>query len=152
MSIAMLLHVLSAVIWVGGMFFAYMVLRPAAATLLEPPQRLSLWAGCFQGFFIWVWLSVLLLPTSGYWLLFGIFRSMAAAPLYIHLMHGLGLLMITLYLLLFFRPYPRLRKAVAAADWPLAAKQLAGIRRIVGSNLLLGILTISIAVTGRWLP
>ena len=42
MSVTITLHLLSAVIWVGGMFFAYMVLRPAAATLLEPPQRLPL--------------------------------------------------------------------------------------------------------------
>jgi putative copper export protein len=39
------LHVLSAMIWVGGMFFAWMVLRPAAANTLTGPVRLVLWAG-----------------------------------------------------------------------------------------------------------
>lgn len=29
MSLAIARHVLSAVIWVGGMFFAYMAMRPA---------------------------------------------------------------------------------------------------------------------------
>jgi len=30
MIVAISLHLLSAVIWVGGMFFAYVALRPAA--------------------------------------------------------------------------------------------------------------------------
>lgn len=151
MSILLSLHVLAAVIWVGGMFFAYVVLRPNAALLLEPPARLRLWAGCFQGFFIWVWLAVIALPASGYWLMFRLFQGMGSSPLYVHLMHGLGLLMIVLYLYLFFRPYPQLRAAVAAADWPAGGRHLAIIRHIVGTNLLLGLLTISIAAGGRWL-
>lgn len=44
------LHVLSALIWVGGMFFAWMVLRPAAVKALDGPARLTLWVGVFQGF------------------------------------------------------------------------------------------------------
>ena len=70
MSIAIGLHILAAVIWIGGMFFAYMVLRPVAASQLEPPARLTLWAACFDRFFVWVWLAVVLLPLSGYWILF----------------------------------------------------------------------------------
>lgn len=31
MSLALALHVLAVVVWVGGMFFAYMTLRPVAA-------------------------------------------------------------------------------------------------------------------------
>ena len=38
LSIALTLHLLSAVVWVGGMFAAYLCLRPAAGPL-EPPQR-----------------------------------------------------------------------------------------------------------------
>jgi uncharacterized membrane protein len=37
------LHVLAALVWVGGMFFAWMVLRPAAVKALEGPARLTLW-------------------------------------------------------------------------------------------------------------
>jgi uncharacterized membrane protein len=36
------IHLLAAVFWVGGMAFAYMVLRPAAAAF-APPERLPLW-------------------------------------------------------------------------------------------------------------
>lgn len=145
----LLLHILSAVIWVGGMFFAYMVLRPVAASQLEPPQRLPLWAACFQGFFVWVWVAVILLPLTGYWMLFAMFKGMANAPLYVHAMQGVGLLMIALYLWLYFGPYRALRTAVAAQDWPNGGARLATIRRIVGTNLLLGLVTITIAVAGR---
>jgi len=43
MAYAVTLHILGAVIWVGGMFFAYMALRPAIVETLEPPFRLKLW-------------------------------------------------------------------------------------------------------------
>ena len=58
-ALALALHILGAVVWVGGMFAAYMCLRPAAGPL-EPPQRLKLWRAFFQKFFPWVWLSILL--------------------------------------------------------------------------------------------
>ena len=31
MSVAITLHVLAAIVWIGGMFFALLILRPAAA-------------------------------------------------------------------------------------------------------------------------
>ena len=34
----------------GGMFFAYVCLRPVAASLLEPPARLKLWSGSLSAF------------------------------------------------------------------------------------------------------
>ncbi len=51
MGIAISLHLLASVIWVGGMFFAFMFLRPAAANLLEAEQRFPLWANVFKRFF-----------------------------------------------------------------------------------------------------
>ncbi|KAG1694742.1 Bifunctional purine biosynthesis protein PurH [Nymphon striatum] len=51
MSIALSLHVLAVVIWVGGMFFAHQALRPAAVSTLEPPLRLQLWVATFKRFF-----------------------------------------------------------------------------------------------------
>ena len=149
-ALAIVLHLLSAVIWVGGMFFAYIVLRPAMGTL-EPPQRLGLWAGVFKRFFPWVWAAILVLLVSGYWMLFGYFGGFAGSGLHIHIMHALGLLMMLLFMHLFFAPYRRLRKAVAAADWPVAGQQIGQIRRIVGINLVLGLLVVFIASGGRYL-
>jgi len=151
MSVAIGLHILAAIIWVGGMFFAYMVLRPVAANQLEPPARLTLWSSCFDRFFVWVWLAVVLLPLSGYWMLFEVLGGMANVGIYVHLMQGIAWIMIALFVYLYFVPYPRLKDAVAAGNWPSGGQALVAIRRIVGTNLLLGLLTAVIATTGRYL-
>ena len=150
MPIAITLHMLSAVVWVGGMFFAYMALRPAAASLLEPPQRLPLWSKTFARFFPWVWAAVVILPASGYWMIFEVFEGMRNAGLYIHVMQAIGIVMIMIFLHLYFAPYQRMNKAIAAGDWPAAAKQLAVIRRLVGTNLILGLITVAVAGGGAY--
>ncbi|MCW9023936.1 MAG: CopD family protein [Gammaproteobacteria bacterium] len=149
-SLLLSLHVLAAVIWVGGMFFAHQCLRPVAASQLEPPVRLTQWVGVFGRFFPWVWIAVVLMPVTGYILLFGIYQSMANAPLYVHIMSGLGLLMILIYLFVYFVPYQKLKDAVATQAWPTGAKHLASIRFLVGVNLSLGLILIAIASGGRY--
>ena len=150
-SINSLLHVLSAVIWVGGMFFAYVCLRPTAAQQLEPPQRLTLWVGVFGKFFPYVWGSIVLLPLTGFGLMFAIWDSFAATPLYVHIMYGLGIVMILIYLHVYFSPYRRLRQAVAIQDWPSGGQQLNQIRGLIKINLSLGIIVICVASGGRYL-
>lgn len=150
-TIAISLHVLAAVIWVGGMFFAHQVLRPVAAQFLEPPQRLTQWSAVFSRFFPWVWLSIALLLASGYWMVFRIFGGMASAGLHIHVMQGLGWLMILLYAHLYFAPFRRLKEAVVTENWPEGGKRLNQIRQIVGINLVLGLLVIVVAAGGRYI-
>ena len=151
MSLLSSLHILAVIVWVGGMFFAYMVLRPAAASLLEPPQRLSLWRRVFNGFFPWVWASIILILVSGLWMMFAYFGGFAGASAYIHTMLALGIIMMMLFMHVFFAPYKRLKKAVDAQNWPEGAKQLNMIRKIVGINTILGIVTSLVAVAGKGL-
>ncbi len=151
MPVAIALHLLAAVVWVGGMFFAWMALRPVAASLLEPPLRLPLWTQTFARFFPWVWAAVLLLPATGYWMVFAVFGGMGHVGLHVHIMQGLGWLMILLYLHVFFAPYRRMRRAVAAEDWKAAGASLAQIRRIIGFNLILGLIVAAVASGGRYL-
>ena len=150
-SLLIALHLLAAIVWIGGMFFAHQVLRPVAASQLEPPLRLPLWVGVFRRFFPWVWLAVLLLPASGYWLSFGLYGGLGQAPLYVHLMHGIGWLMILLYGFVYFRPFQVLKARVVEKNWPEAAEALAVIRKVVGLNLVLGLLVAVIAAGGRLL-
>ncbi len=151
MGFAALLHVISAVIWVGGMFFAYMVLRPVAAGQLEPPARLTLWAGVFDNFFPWVWSAILAILATGFWMIFAVYGGMGGVGLYVHAMLGLGLLMVLIFLHVYFAPYRRLKRAVAAQDWPSGGKQVAQIRLLVGVNTIIGLLTVAIASGGRYL-
>lgn len=148
MGFAVLAHLLSVVLWVGGMFFAHQILRPAAAELLAPPQRLPLWAAVFRRFFPVVWVSVLTILFSGLYMimLLGGFKAVALS---VHLMFGIGLAMILVFCFVYFVSYAKLAKAVAAQDWKQGGEALATIRRLVGFNLSLGLVSIAVAVVGR---
>lgn len=148
-SVSLALHILSAVFWVGGMLFAHMFLRPVAAAQLEPPVRLTLWVGVFKRFFPIVWLSVLFLPTTGFMMIFDIWGSMAHTPLYVHIMNGLGIVMILIYMHVYFAPFKRLKEAVLKQDWPEGGRNLNIIRQMVGINMTIGVIVITLASAGR---
>jgi uncharacterized membrane protein len=150
MSIAVTLHLLAAVLWVGGMFFAHQVLRPVAAELLEPKLRQPLWVGVFNRFFPVVWGAIATLLVSGYWMLFVVFGGMGSAGLYIHVMHALGLLMVAIYCYVYFVPFQGLKRAVAAQLWPEGKGHIDRIRDLVGINTILGLITIAVAAGGRY--
>ncbi|WP_018410626.1 CopD family protein [Methyloversatilis thermotolerans] len=143
------LHIAGVVIWVGGMFFAYVCLRPVAAAQLEPPQRLTLWAGVFARFLPLVWGMVALILASGLAMMLAV--GMKAAPVHWHIMFGLGLLMMFIFMHVFFAPYRRLSRAVTASDWPAGGAALGQIRSLVGLNTALGFVVIAVATLGRLL-
>ena len=146
--IAILLHILAVVIWVGGMFFAYMAMRPAAAQTLEPPQRLALWVATFTRFFPWVWLTVFTLLGSGFYLI-ARFGGFAVVGAHVHAMLAIGVLMILIFGHVYFAGFGRLKRGVAAQDWQAAGAALAKIRLLIGINLSLGIINIFVAILGK---
>jgi uncharacterized membrane protein len=149
MSIAIAFHILAAVIWVGGMFFAYMALRPAAGAL-DPMVRLALWRRTFAKFFPWVWAAVAVLLASGYYMLFAVFGGFAGAGWHIHVMHLIGWVMILLYGHVYFAPYKQLIRGVESED-PAEAKQgLDRIRQIVAINTVLGLANAVVGAAGRY--
>lgn len=147
-NLALALHVLFAVVWVGGMAFAILALRPALA-VLEPPQRVALMGRVHKRFFLIIWHAMPIVILSGYWLLFGHFGGFRGAGWHVHLMHLTGLVMALVYLAIFFGPWKRMRLALAASDVKAAAAANDGIRRMVSANLLIGLFTIAIAAWGR---
>ena len=144
-AIAYSLHVLAALIWVGGMFFAWMILRPAAVTALEGPARLKLWVEVFQRFFVWVWVAVVILPISGVGLLQMRFNGFETAPRYVQIMMGLYIVMTALFIRIQSLQLPELRKAVEAQAWADGAAVMGRIRRLVGCNLIVGLVLVAIA-------
>ena len=148
-NVLMLMHLLGVIVWVGGMFFAHMALRPTAAELLPPPQRLPLLNGVFRRFFPWVWLSVALILSSGVlWMsMLGGFK----AGWHIHAMLAIGMTMMAIFTYIYFVPFSRLKQDVALQDWPAAGRAMARIRQLVGVNLTLGLGTTVLAIMGRLL-
>jgi uncharacterized membrane protein len=150
MALLIALHALGAVVWVGGMFFAHMALRPSVE-ILAPPHRLPLLAATLGRFFAWVWVAVALLLATGYLMIGLVFGGFADLGLHIHVMQGIGLVMMALFAHIWFVPFRRLRAAVAAGDWLAGGAQMAQIRRIVAVNLVLGLAVAVIATGGRYL-
>jgi uncharacterized membrane protein len=149
MIVGLAFHILAAVVWVGGMFFAYVVLRPSAGPL-DPAVRLALWQRVFARFFMWVWLSVAVLLVSGFTMVFIGYGGFAQTGSYIRAMMTLGIVMMLIYGHLYFVPWQRFRRAVTAADWPTAEANIRQIRIIVGVNLILGLITAVIGASGRY--
>ena len=150
MELARWLHMLGIVVWVGGMFFAYIVLRPAAVNALEPPHRLRLWVETLGRFFQWVWVSVAIILGTGVHMIMAL--GGVNAPLHARTMTILGVIMMMIFAHVAFAPYAQLRRAVAASDWPAGGAALGRVRRLVGVNLVLGAITLTVAILGRLLP
>jgi len=143
----LLLHLLAAIAWIGGMFFAYFCLRPAASEVLQPPQRLPLWVETFARFLPFMAVGVTVIAISGV----GLFVPVGfhAAPAGWHVMLALGIVMAAVFVYVWLSLFPRLRAHVAAAAWPSAAQTLDRIRQLVALNLGLGVLIVVAAVAAR---
>src|SRR5665213_3692446 len=149
MIIMLLVHVICAVIWVGGMVFAHFMLRPAALAL-EPPVRLPLFRRVFARFFPVIWVAILLLLITGFGMIFHSFGGFATAPEYVNIMMGLGIVMMLAFGHLFFGSWRRLRQALDRGDFLGGAVALNQIRMIVVFNLYLGLIVVAVAATGRY--
>jgi uncharacterized membrane protein len=134
------LHLLCAVLLVGGMFFAYVVLRPSLAAI-EAPQRMLLHTQVFRKFFLVVWHAMPLILISGFAMI-GLQWDMATAPWQIQAMMGLGLLMAAVFLAIVFGPYRQFRRTT---DRNRMASSLDTIRKLIGVNLILGLVTVIVA-------
>lgn len=148
-----LIHLLSIIVWIGGMVFAHFFLRPAAQAL-EPAARVRLMHQVLQRFFAAVLVAVVLVLASGLWMIGQSAREAAqsggrfAMPMAWTVMATLGLLMVAIFGHIRLILFKRLQRAVAASDWPVGGKVLAGIRTWVGVNLVLGVLTLVVALLG----
>lgn len=149
-NLLFVLHLLGAVLWVGGMAFALICLRPAAHEALEGPQRLALMQGVFRRFFLVVWHAMPIVMLSGWAMLFGWFGGFRGVGWHVHVMHMTGLLMAGVFLSIALGPWKAMRAAIAAGDKPAAAAAVAQIGKLVLGNLVLGLVTIAIAGWGRF--
>lgn len=148
MSLALFLHLLAATIWVGGMFFALLVLRPSVVAVPEP-ARLLLWEAVLTRFFRWVGACVIVLLLTGFWMVYVRYGRPGDSPLHVHTMIATGVLMMLLFGHVLFAPFRRLRAALGERQPERAAQQLGMIRWFVAANLALGILTLFLASAGR---
>lgn len=147
------LHLLTIIVWIGGMVFAHFFLRPALVHL-EPPVRLRLMHDVLGRFFSAVVLAVVLVWVSGTWMIGRVAKQTVQAgahftmPLEWMIMAALGGVMTLVFVYIRWALYPRLGRAVIAADWPAGAAALAGIRQWVSVNLVIGVVIVLVTLMG----
>lgn len=140
------LHTLAAVIWVGGMFFSYMALRPAM-TGISKEDSLALWRRTLQTFLRWVLGMVVVLWATGIYQMF-FFLSGFGASIHVDTMFSTALVMTILFFWLNHGPFHKFKMAVDSRDFDTAGKMMETVRKIVATNLLLGLITIVVASWG----
>ena len=148
-----LIHLLSIIVWVGGMVFAHFFLRPALQPL-EPAVRVRLMADVLRRFFNAVGVAVLLVLGTGLWMIGNVAKHTVqsggsfAMPLSWTVMATLGLVMMAIFGHIRFALFNRLQRAVTAADWSAGGKALASIRSWVGVNLWIGVGIVVVLLLG----
>lgn len=147
-TLALALHALATLTWVGGMIFAHLILRPAIADMALP-LRLALWRRVLPRFFAFVWVSIAALLVSGYGVLFLGYRGgFTGGAAHIDIMQITGLIMIANFIYLYFGPFQAFKRRVDTEENAKAAGSLGRIRLVVAINLVLGLATTAIGATG----
>jgi uncharacterized membrane protein len=147
-DIAKLLHLISAIVWMGGMTLMLLALRPAAMALLEPQLRAKLMEQVWQRFFAMVAIAAVVLLATGTQMYTQIFKAAKAAsgagsvPLGWNVMLVLGMLMLLVFGHIYFAGFRRFQRAVAAQQWPQAAQAAGLIHKLVVANFIMGWLAI----------
>jgi uncharacterized membrane protein len=149
MGIAISVHVIAAAIWVGGMFFAYVALRPSMIALESGALRFDLWQRVLGRFFRIVWVCIAALFASGYWMVYTL-GGMDRLGSYVYLMQALGIFMVLLALHVYFAPFRRFGQALSSQDWEAATGRLQQIRMIVAINIALGFAVLVIGASGQF--
>lgn len=146
-NLLLFLHLAAAIFWMGGMAFVVLALRPALHAQLQPPQRLPLMVLVLRRFFVVVIASIVVLLATGGPLLLQV--PGAQAPRGWHAMAGLGVLMVLVFGHIYFGPWRRMQRAVAAQEWPEGGKRAGQISLLVKVNLTLGWLAIAAVLLWR---
>ena len=145
------LHVLSIVVWIGGMVFAHFFLRPAVAQL-EPAVRVRLMHDVLGRFFKAVLVAALLTLASGFWMIGRVAKQVVQSggsfemPLAWTVMAVLGVAMVAIFMHIRFALFRRLGRALAASDGVAGGAALAQIRTWVSINLGLGVLVLLVTL------
>ena len=148
-SLVKLAHLIAAIVWMGGMTFMLFALRPAALLILEPQPRARLMGAVWQRFFPLVLAAIVVLFITGSNLYTTMFRvakqasGVGSVPLGWNLMLVLGLVMMLIFGHIYFAGFKKYKHAVAAGEWPIAAKAAGLIHKMVVANFVLGWLAIA---------
>jgi uncharacterized membrane protein len=143
MTIGLAAHVVGAIIWVGGLFSALVLLPVRVAS----DSEWRFWDAPGRRLFRWNWVGVALVFGSGLGMM--LLALGGAAPLYVRAMMALGVGAVAIFAYLFFMPWRRFQWAVAAADMAGAKRQMLRTRIFAGITLAFALIAAVIGASGR---
>jgi uncharacterized membrane protein len=149
MIVGLALHIVSVIIWIGGLFLAFVALKPGMLPI-DAEARLAVWQHGFGRFLPWSWLCVVTLLLSGFAMVFLGFSGLTALPAHVRAMMALGVLTAGLYAYLLFLPWRGFRHAMLKFDWPTAETKIAQVRRVMGVTLVIGLAAAIVGAAGRY--
>lgn len=149
MSLAITLHVLSVIIWIGGTFFFYYFMRPVLKDL-DPSIKIQLMCKLYSRFFAVTWVAIFIILFSGFWIVFNEFEGFQNAHLHIHVMLTLGTFMILLFCFLYVVPFKHLKEDFVKNDIQAASRDIETIRKLLLTILILGFITTIVGTAGRY--
>jgi uncharacterized membrane protein len=148
------IHLLSIIVWIGGMVFAQLFLHPAVATL-EVPVRLRLMQDVLGRFFQAVLAASLLTLASGLWMLGRVAKQVVQSggsfemPLAWTVMALLGVAMVAIFMRIRFSLYKKFSRAVTESEWDAGSAAFAQIRTWISINLGLSVVVLLVTLL-RW--
>lgn len=142
-------HVLAVIVWIGGMFFGFVALRPAMKGM-DTLTAARFWSSLLSHYLPWLWTAIAVLLASGIYMVFNGFGGFGQLPWFVHFMMGIGIFMMLLSGHLSFSAFKKLKRAVAANDEALAAKAMRQIRIVTDVNLILGLLVVIVIMGGAY--
>ncbi len=144
-SIAVLtLHTIGAVVWIGGMAYALIVLRPAIA-VLEPAPRMQMHMQSLRRFLRLTWHVMPLVLVSGWIMVFTLYGGFQNLPWAVNAMQLTGLVMAGIFAYLALGPFKRFRRAIRPGP-----ELLIRMRGLMLVNLVLGALVLVFASIGHF--
>jgi len=152
-SVLKTVHLLSIIVWIGGMVFGHFFLRPAVAAL-EPAVRVRLMHDVLGRFFNAVLVAAVLALVSGSWLIGQVAKQVVQSgahftmPVEWMVMSGLGGAMALIFVFIRWVLFRRLGHAVAASNWADGGAALNQIRTWVAVNLVLGVVIVLVTLIG----
>ncbi len=143
-TIIIFLHIISAVIWIGGMIAMRYAAHPSFMEIESPAKRLERISDALKRLFKIVLIFIFILAATGALLTVGYQLKYTEYHIYTHIKEGIWTLMAINYFMMMYRR-KKADKAILEGDFVLAKNQLELIGKwMVPVNILLGIIAIAI--------
>lgn len=148
-SLIIFLHVLSAIVWIGGMIAIRFAVHFSMQQIQEPKIKIERTLDNLQRFFTLVIPSIIILLITALLLVFGIGFKDTPLNSIVHIKESIWLVMTIVFILVYIKRN-RAQKAFNEGNMPTVKANLEPIAKIyIPLNILLGIVALYLGVTLR---